>query len=37
MLRTLLLSPKHLARAWGRLRGVWQLQLGAPAPAVTHS
>ncbi|WHZ09796.1 MAG: dTDP-Rha:A-D-GlcNAc-diphosphoryl polyprenol, A-3-L-rhamnosyl transferase WbbL [Burkholderiaceae bacterium] len=23
--RTLLLSPKHLARAWGRLRGVWQL------------
>lgn len=23
--RALLLSPKHLARAWGRLRGVWQL------------
>jgi len=23
--RTLLISPKHLARAWGRLRGVWQL------------
>lgn len=24
--RALLLSPKHLARAWGRLRGVWQLE-----------
>ncbi len=24
--RTVLLSPKHLARAWGRLRGVWQLR-----------
>lgn len=24
--RALLLSPKHLARAWGRLRGVWQLR-----------
>ncbi len=29
--RTLLLSPKHLARAWGRLRGVWLLQLDAAA------
>lgn len=27
--RVLLLSPKHLARAWGRLRGVWQLDPGA--------
>lgn len=27
--RALLLSPKHLARAWGRLRGVWQLGAGA--------
>ncbi len=25
--RTVLLSPKHLARAFGRLRGVWQLEL----------
>ena len=25
--RTVLLSPKHLARAIGRLRGVWQLEL----------
>ena len=28
LVRTVLLSPKHLARAWGRLRGVWQLRLG---------
>ena len=27
--RALLLSPKHLARAWGRLRGVWQLGAAA--------
>lgn len=25
LVRALLVSPKHLARAWGRLRGVWQL------------
>lgn len=30
--RMIILSPKHLARAWGRLRGVWQLRLdGASA------
>ena len=29
LVRTVLLSPKHLARAWGRLRGVWQLRLGS--------
>ena len=27
LVRTILISPKHLARAFGRLRGVWQLQL----------
>lgn len=27
--RALLLSPKYLARAWGRLRGVWQLGAAA--------
>ena len=25
LVRAVLISPKHLARAWGRLRGVWQL------------
>ena len=27
LVRAILISPKHLARAFGRLRGVWQLQL----------
>ena len=36
LVRAILLSPKHLARAFGRLRGVWQLQLDA-APATPPS
>ncbi len=33
LLRVLLPSPKHLARVWGRLHGVWQLQFAAQRPA----